>query len=105
MDSFGHVLSEGTMFLFVLLVGIGVVAVRRRLNDKPAFSDQDWRFFFGKGGMGALTPRFCLKLGLAVVLFSVFALVEVLLLDYFGAGILAGVLVLTLIGVIKLTLA
>jgi hypothetical protein len=105
MDSFGHVLSEATMFLFVLLVGVGVVALRRRLNGNPAFTDQDWRFFFGKAGMGALTPRFCLKLGLAVVLFSVCAVVEVLLLDYFGAGILAGVLVLTLIGVINLTLA
>jgi hypothetical protein len=105
MDSFGHVLSEGTMFLFVLLVGIGVVALRRRLNGKPAFSDQDWRFFFGKGGMGAFTPKFCLKVGLAVVVFSVFALIEVLLLDSFGAGILAGLLVLTLVTVIKLTLA
>ena len=105
MDLFGHVLSEGTMFLFVLLVGVGVVALRRRLDGKPAFTDKDWRFFFGKSGMAAFTPKFCFKLGLAVALFSVFAVIEVLLLDSFGAGIVAGVLVLTLIAVINLTLA
>ena len=100
MESLGYILPEGVMLLFVLMVGLAVLGLRRRLKGERAFTDRDHRFFFGR----SRAKTSFLAFGRAVVLFSVLALIEVLILEPFGAAILSGVLLITLLAVVRFTL-
>ncbi len=100
MESFGYILPEGIILLFVLLLGLGIVSLRRKLKGERAFTRRDYRLFFGH----SREKMSFHSLAKAVILFSFFAALEVLVLAPLGAAILSTVMIVTLLAVVRFTL-
>jgi hypothetical protein len=104
MELIGYILSEIVMLLFVILVALGLIVLRRKNNGQPAFTDHDRRLLFHWPARGALTPKLCFKFGIASLLFSFVGVLEILLFAPFGAAILSGTLLMTSAGIVNLTI-
>jgi hypothetical protein len=100
MESIGYIVSEVTILLFVLFLGVGIVALRRKLYGRPAFTQRDRKLFFGH----SRREISLFALGKAAILFSFFAAVEFVVLAPFGAAVLSVIMLVTLLAVVRFTL-
>ena len=101
MEHIGYYLWEGSIFLTILVAGTSLVVLRRKASGRPAFSDQDRQLFFGHAEIRVSKLRFTVHLGMAVFLCYLVGSLEYLLLARFGAGILAAVGLITLLGIVQ----
>ena len=105
MEHIGYYLWEGITFLTILVIGSGLLVLRRKANRRPAFTDRDRQLFFGNPEVSVSKPRFTLHFGIAVLFCCLAGSLEYLLLARFGAGILAAAGLLTLLAIVKKWLA
>jgi hypothetical protein len=104
MELFGLVLWEAITLLFVLLGGIGLMALRRKANGRPAFTDQDRLLYFGDLNLDISMPELCLKLCVAALVCLIVGFFERLVLAQFGPGLLTATFVLTSFSIVRFTL-
>jgi hypothetical protein len=95
MDKLGYVLYELPVFFLVMWFGIRLVHFRRFKRNQPIFSDADKQLLFERPPEGLQSPIFRLRLARAILAATAATYVEFLVLAPFGAGILAGALLLT----------
>ena len=101
MERIGYFLWEGVTFLTILLVGTGLLVLRRKVRGRPAFTNYDRQLFFGPPPVTVSKPRFYINFGIAVFLCYLVVFLEYQLLARFGASILATAGLLTLLGIVK----
>ena len=101
MERIGYFLWEGVTFLTILVVGTGLLALRRKTSGRPAFTDYDRQLFFSRPAVRLSKAKFYIHFGIAVLLYYLAGSLEYLLLASFGASILATAELLTLIGIVK----
>lgn len=101
MEHIGYYLWEGATFLTILFVGTGLLVLRRKAQGNPAFTAHDRQLFFGRCVIGLSKARFCIHFGTAVLLCCLAGSLEYMVLATSGAGILATVELLTLMGIVK----
>lgn len=101
MEHSGYYLWESITFLSILSMATGVLVLRRKTSGRPAFSVQDWQLFFGRVEVRVSKLRFCINLGIAVVLCYLAVLLEYLLLARLGASIVAAAQLVTLLAIAK----
>ena len=95
MEKLGYVLYELPVFLLVMWFGIRLVHLRRYRKNQPIFSDDDRRLFFGRLPTSIQSPDFRVRLARAILAATATTYLEFLVLAPFGAGILAGALLLS----------
>lgn len=95
MEKLGYVLYELPVFFLVMWFGIRLVHIRRYRRNRPIFSDDDRQLLFGRAPASIRSPIFRVRLARAILATTAATYVEFLVLAPFGAGILAGALLLT----------
>jgi hypothetical protein len=100
MEHSGYYMWEGIIFLMQILIGVGLLVLRRKASGRPAFTDDDRRLFFGRSPVG-LTPKFWMNFASAAVLCFFVGLLMQLVLAPFGAGILATAQLITFVGIVN----
>ena len=68
MEHSGYYLLEGTIFLTQILVGLGLLVLRRKAHGRPSFTGADRRLFFRRARVGIRTPEFWKNLTIALLL-------------------------------------
>ncbi len=101
MEKLGYVLSELPVFFLVMWFGIRLVHLRRYRRNQPIFSDDDRRLFFGRSAASIRSPVFRLRLARAILAATAATYVDFPVLAPFGAGILAGALLLTSAAIVR----
>jgi len=81
-----------------------LLVLRRRASGNPAFTDRDRQLFFGHPEVKVSKPRFYVNFGIAVFLCYFAGFLEYLLLERFGASILATAQLITFLGIVKRSL-
>lgn len=104
IENFGLFLWEAVTFLMVIAAGVGLMVLRRRLVGQPGFTDQDRRFFFQRSRIRRSAPKLLWNFCVAAVLCFMTILLEVLFLAQLGPGLLAAVLLVTVVGIVNLML-
>jgi hypothetical protein len=104
MEYIGFYLWEGIMFLMQILVGLGLLVIRRKAGGRPAFTDADRQLFFTRCRAGVRTPKFWLNFGIAALLCLFAGLLERLVLGPFGPAALATAQLVTFMGIVKKSL-
>lgn len=104
VEKCGFALWEATTLLIVILCGIGIIALRRKVSGRPAFPNEDHEFFFGRAKVKPSTPKRLFKLGIAVFLCFFLGIVEMLLFAHLGAATLTVVWVLTSLAIVNAVL-
>lgn len=95
MEKLGYVLYELPVFFLVIWFGIRLVHLRRYRRNQPIFSDDDRRLFFDRLPLSIQSPAFRVRLARAILAATATTYLEFVILAPFGAGILAGALLLT----------
>lgn len=101
MENIGYWLWEGIAFVMQLALAMGLLVLRRKASGRPAFTDDDRRFFFSPSQLRLSMPRFWLNFTMAVFLIYLIGLLEHLFLAPFGASILATAQLLTFFAIVK----
>jgi hypothetical protein len=101
MEHSGYYIWEGIIFLMQILVGMGLLVLRRKASGRPAFTDDDRQLFFSRARVSISTSRFWLNFSVAAFLCSFAGLLEQLLFGPFGTGILATAQLITFMGIVK----
>ena len=104
MEQIGYFLWEVITFSTMLFAGIGLLVLRRRASGNPAFTYRDRQLFFGHPEVRLSKPRFYVNFGIAVFLCYFAGFLEFLLLERFGASILATAQLITFLGIVKRSL-
>lgn len=104
MEQIGYFLWEVITFSTMLFTGTGLLVLRRRASGNPAFTDRDRQLFFGHPEVKVSKPRFYVNFGIAVFLCYFAGFLEYLLLERFGASILATAQLITFLGIVKRSL-
>lgn len=104
MEQIGYSLWEVITLATILFAGIGLLVLRRRANGHPAFTDRDRQLFFGHPKVRRSKPRLYVNFGIAVFLCYLAGFLEYLLLERFGASILATAQLITFLGIVKRSL-
>lgn len=104
IEKIGFALWEAITLLAVMLVGIGIMVLRRKASGRPVFSDEDRQLFFGRLRIKAWTPKHLVKLGIAAFLCFLLVLLEMLMFAPLGAATLTVVLVLTSLAIVKIVI-
>lgn len=104
MEQIGYFLWEVITFSTMLFTGIGLLVLRRRASGNPAFTDRDRQLFFGHPEVRVSKLRFYVNFGIAVFLCCFAGFLEFLLLERFGASILATAQLITFLGIVKRSL-
>jgi len=102
---FGWVLWEGVTLVFVVASGLALLALRRKVGGRPAFTHQDWLTYFGDLPAQASKPRLVLKLSGAAFLCFLVVLIGGPLLVNLGAGLYSATFLFTSLGIVKLALS
>ena len=95
MEKLGYVLSELPVFFLVMWFAIRLVHLRRYRRNQPIFSDDDRRLLLDRAPVSVRSPIVRVRLARAILAATATTYVEFLVFAPFGAGILAGVLLLT----------
>jgi hypothetical protein len=103
LEEMGYLLWEGMMLITIILGTLGFVAIRRKINGRPAFSAQDRKLLFNTP-VGRPAMHVCFRFALAMLLFTATALFEIPLFASFGAAILFVSLLVSCAGIINFTL-
>jgi hypothetical protein len=101
MEHSGYFLWEGIIFLMQILVGMGLLVLRRKASGRPSFTNADRQLFFAQARVGMLTPRFWTNFTIAALFCFFVGLLMQLVLAPFGAGILATAQLVTFMGIVK----
>ena len=101
MEDSGHYVLEGIIFLLEILIGMGLLVLRRKAAGRPAFTGDDRQLFFGPSPVMGSTRRFYFNFGMAVFLGCLAVPLEQLILGRFGVTVLATAQLLTLVGIVK----
>jgi hypothetical protein len=104
MEHSGFYVWEGMTFLMQILVGIGLLVLRRKASGRPAFTENDRQLFFSRSRASVSTTRFWINFGIAVFLCCFAGLLTQLVLAPFGAGVLATAQLITFLGIVKKSL-
>jgi hypothetical protein len=104
MQHSGYYLWEGITFLMQILVGTGLLVLRRKARGRPAFTDADRQLFFANPRARVSTPKFWVNFVLATFLCLFVGLLERLVLAPFGAAVLATAQLITVLGIVKKSL-
>jgi hypothetical protein len=104
MEHSGYYMWEGITFLMQILVGIGLLVLRRKASGRPAFTEDDRQLLFSRSRVSLSTTRFWINFGIAAFLCFFAGLLEQLLLGPFGAGVLATAQLITFMGIVKRSL-
>lgn len=104
MEHSGYYMWEGITFLMQILVGIGLLVLRRKASGRPAFTEDDRQLFFSRSRVSVATPGFWINFGIAAFLCFFAGLLEQLLLGPFGPGVLATAQLITFMGIVKKSL-
>jgi hypothetical protein len=104
MEHSGYYLWEGIIFFTQILVGMGLLVLRRKASGRPSFTNADRQLFFGRARVGVLTPQFWTNFGIAALLCFFVGLLVQLALAPFGAGILATAQLIAFMGIVKKSL-
>ena len=104
MEHIGYCLWEGITFLTIFFFGTGLLVLRRKTSGRPAFTDHDRQLFFGRPTVRVSRPGFYINFGIAVFLCYFAGFLEFLLLERFGASILATAQLITFLGIVKRSL-
>jgi hypothetical protein len=104
MEHCGYYLWEGIIFLTQIMIGTGLLVLRRKANGRPSFTSADRQLFFGLAHIRMLTPQFWTNFAIAALLCFFVGLLMQLVLAPFGAGILAIAQLITFMGIVKKTL-
>jgi hypothetical protein len=101
VEKLGYVLYELPVFFLVMWFGIRLVHLRRYRRNQPIFSDDDRQLLFGRAPVSVKSPIFRVRLARAILAVTAATYVEFLVLAPFGAGILAGALLLTSAAIVR----
>jgi hypothetical protein len=104
MEHSGHYLWEGITFLMQILVGLGLLVMRRKASGRPAFTEDDRQLFFSRSRVSVSTNRFWINCGIAAFLCFFAGLLVQLVLAPFGPGVLATAQLITFMGIVKKSL-
>jgi hypothetical protein len=104
MEHSGYYLWEGIIFLMQILIGMGLLVLRRKASGRPAFTEDDRQLFFSRARVSVSTTRFWINFGIAALLCFFAGLLEQLVLGPFGPGVLATAQLITFIGIVKKSL-
>jgi hypothetical protein len=94
-DKVGLILWEVITLLTVVLGGIGIVALRRKANGRPAFTEGDRQLFFGPRKTRVSTAKFWVNFSIAIVLCFFIDVLEFLILGWLGPALLTLVVLVT----------
>ena len=103
LEEMGYLLWEGTMLIAIVIASVGFIMLRRKIDGRPAFTAQDRMLLFNTR-LGRPTVRNCLRVVLALLLFSGAAALEIPLVAPSGAAILFVSLLVSCAGIINVTL-
>ncbi|HEU4341024.1 MAG TPA: hypothetical protein VFU31_05590, partial [Candidatus Binatia bacterium] len=81
--------------------GLGLMVLRRRLSGQPGFTDQDRRFLFRRPEIRRSAARLVWNFSVATILCLLSMPLEVLFLAQLGPGLLAVVLLVTIVGIVN----
>ena len=104
MQHSGYYLWEGITFLMQILVGTGLLVLRRKAGGRPAFTEADRQLFFAPPRVRVSTPKFWVNFGVAAFLCFLVGLLERLILAPFGAAVLATAQLITFLGIVRKSL-
>lgn len=102
LEQMGYFLWEGLLLLWVFVGSLAFVIVRRRINGRARGIKQDWKSLFS--GSARSRPQSCLRLALAVFLFSGIGLLEVFAFAQLGAALLSVALIVSCAGIVNIIL-
>jgi hypothetical protein len=100
LEQMGYLLWEGLLLLCVFVGSLAFVIVRRKINGRARGLKQDWKSLFN-GSPARSKPQSCLRLALAVLLFSCIGVVEVLAFAQLGAALLSVSLIVSCAGIVN----
>jgi hypothetical protein len=101
MEHTGYYMWEGIIFLMQILIGMGLLVLRRKASGRPSFTNADRQLFFSPARVGMLTPQFWTNFAIAALLCFFVGLLMQLFLGPFGPGVLATAQLLTFMGIVK----
>jgi hypothetical protein len=101
MDRIGYLLSEIPVFIFVIWFAVRLVQYRRYRNNLPIVTENDRRMLFHRPPDRPTTLRFYSKLALAILSVAVVGYLQFIMLAPLGAGIVAGILLLTAATIVR----
>ena len=104
MEKIGFVLWESFTLLFVFLVALGVLIIRRKASGRPLFTQQDWLTYFGDLQLRMSKFSLALRLSYAAFLCSLVLLISNPLLPFMRAGLYTVTVVIICLGIVKLAL-
>jgi hypothetical protein len=104
MQHSGYYLWEGITFLMQILVGTGLLVLRRKASGRPAFTEADRQLFLARPRVRVSTPKFWVNFSVAAFLCLFVGLLERLILAPFGAAVLATAQLITFLGIVKKSL-
>ena len=104
MEHSGYYIWEGTIFLVQILVGMGLLVLRRKASGRPAFTDNDRQLFLSRARVSISTTRFWLNFSAAAFLCFFAGLLVQLIVGPFGPGVLATAQLITFMGIVKKSL-
>ena len=91
--------------MVVILGGLGLMVLRRKIRGKPAFSIQDWQLFFGRLNRTASAPKRIFNFATAVVLASFSMFVAFAVFASLGPALVTVALLITILGIINKVLS
>lgn len=104
MEKIGFVLWESFTLLFVMLVGLGVLIIRRVASGQPIFTRHDWLTYFGDLQLRMSKPKLALRLSFAAFLCSLVLLISHPLLGFMRAGLYSITIAFTCLGIVRAVL-
>jgi hypothetical protein len=103
LEQMGYLLWEGLLLLCIFAVSLTFVILRRKISGKDRGIKQDWKSLFN-GSSAPSKPQLCLRLALAVLLFSCIGTLEVLAIAQLGAALLSVSLIVSCAGIVNIIL-
>jgi hypothetical protein len=103
LEQMGYLLWEGLLLLCVFAGSLAFIIVRRKMNGKARGIKQDWKSLFN-GSSARSKPQLCLRLALAVFLFSCIGVLEVFAFAHLGAALLSVSLIVSCAGIVNIIL-
>jgi hypothetical protein len=104
LEKFGYMLWECLILVCLILGTLGWLTLRRRMTGRAAFSNQDRRLLFNTPPATLSVPKLCLRILIAVFLFSSIGALEMLIFAPLGAATVAVALLFSCAVVVKITL-
>jgi hypothetical protein len=101
MENLGYVLWEALVFFLVSWFAVRLVQYRRYWRNQPVFTDQDQQLLFRGAKANLAWPVLRLRMARAILAVTAAMYVEFLVFAPFGAGILAGIILLTSAAIVQ----